>query len=74
MKTRAFIVLLLMLMTLSAIFASEDTNEQEEYFRKKQELDLLAERFKAETGFEGTIQYNYIRMTLSQFRGNFRDI
>jgi len=42
MKTRVFIVLLLMLMTFSAIYASEDTYEQEEYFRKKQELDLLA--------------------------------
>ncbi len=74
MKTRVLIFSLLMLMAVTAIFASEDTNKNEEYFRKEQELDLLAQRFKTDTGFEGTIQYNYIRMTLSQFRGNFRDI
>jgi len=74
MKNRVLIFLLLMLMTFSAIYASEDTNEQEEYFRKKQELDLLSERFKAETGFEGSFTYRFTDTKFSQLTGKFSDI
>jgi len=37
-------------------------------------LIYLLDRFKAETGFEGTIEYNYQRMNLSQLRGKFKDV
>ncbi|MDD4308845.1 MAG: hypothetical protein PHO32_00535 [Candidatus Cloacimonetes bacterium] len=74
MKTRVFIFLLLMIMAFTAIYASEDPTEQEEYFRKKQELDLLADQFKAETGFTGEIQYNFEQMCLGVLEGKFSGI
>ncbi len=74
MKTRSLIILLLMMMAYSAIFASEDPNENEEYWRKTQELNVLAERFKAETGFEGSFTYRYTDTKISQINGKFSDI
>ncbi|MDD4308847.1 MAG: hypothetical protein PHO32_00545, partial [Candidatus Cloacimonetes bacterium] len=75
MKTRVFIFLLLMMiMVISAIYASEDPTENEEYFRKKQELGILADRFKAETAFRGDIETYPDQMKLARFTGNFDDI
>jgi len=76
MKTRLLIIILMMMMMMafSAIYASEDTNENEEHWRKTKELKALSERFKADTGFGGTIEYNYDSMQLGSFRGIFSDI
>jgi hypothetical protein len=74
MNTKIFIAILLLLMAISTIYASEDPTEQAEYLQKKQQLDLLAERFKAETGFKGDIETNFEHMKLSRFTGNFDDI
>ncbi len=68
------LITILLLLICTAIFASEDHFDAEEYERKTQELNQLAERFKAETGFEGRINYGYERMRLGSFEGNFSDI
>ena len=72
MKTQALITILLLLCT--AIFSTEDTNNAPEYERKTWELNQLAERFKAETGFVGRINYGYERMRLGSFEGNFTGV
>ncbi|PKN73266.1 MAG: hypothetical protein CVU50_02940, partial [Candidatus Cloacimonetes bacterium HGW-Cloacimonetes-3] len=74
MKTRVIIFLLLMLMAFTAIYASENPAENEVYVRKNRELKALSEKFKAETGFEGTFEYNYNTMKLSSYSGSFSDI
>lgn len=48
--------------------------QTEEYTQKQAILNERAARFKAETGFEGDIGYNYQYMTFSIIFGNFRDI
>jgi len=58
MKTR-LIMLCVLLAMFMIMYASEDPAEQEEYTRKSRELKNLSERFKSETGFGGTIEYNY---------------
>ncbi|PKN72677.1 MAG: hypothetical protein CVU50_05930 [Candidatus Cloacimonetes bacterium HGW-Cloacimonetes-3] len=74
MKTRAIIFLLMMLMAFTAIYASEDPTENEVHVRKTRELKNLSERFKAETGFTGEIQYNYEQMCLGVLEGKFSGI
>ena len=73
MKTRA-IVTLLLLAICTAIYASEDITDPELYWRKTQEMNQMAERFKEDTGFEGQISYGYKRMRLGSFEGSFSDI
>jgi len=48
--------------------------QTEEYNQKQAILNERAARFKAETGFEGDITYNYQYMKFSHIIGNFRDI
>jgi hypothetical protein len=74
MKTRVLLALLLMMMTFTAIYASEDPTDNEVYLQKTRELKALSERFKAETGFVGRIDYNYNEMRLQSFDGVFSDI
>jgi len=73
MKTR-LIMLCVLLAMFMIMYASEDPAEQEEYTRKSRELKNLSERFKSETGFGGTIEYNYETMRLQSFRGTFPGI
>ena len=73
MKTRVFLAILL-LTVVAILYCSDDPSENAEYQRKTRELKALSERFKAETGFEGTIEYDYDNMKLSSFRGGFTDI
>jgi len=73
MKTKAMITIMLLLIC-TAIFASEDASNAAEHARKTQELNQLAERFKAETGFEGKISADTNRMCLGYYEGKFADI
>lgn len=73
METRVMIILMLILLC-TMIFASEDTGDTADQERRTQELNQLAERFKAETGFEGDITFNHQYMTFSNIIGNFKDI
>jgi hypothetical protein len=60
-------------MSFSFIFASEDPTETE-HWEKVRQLDQLAERFKAETGFTGNVNYYSDRMKLHSYEGKFADI
>jgi len=73
MKAIALVTIMLLLV-YAAIFANGDPCEAEEQWRKTQELNQLADRFKAETGFNGQINYRYESMSLGSFEGNFADI
>ena len=73
MKTRVLVALLL-LAICTVIYASEDINDPELYWRKTQEMNQLAERFKAETGFTGEVAHGLKTMRLHTYRGRFSDI
>ncbi|MCB5280142.1 MAG: hypothetical protein LHW59_11565, partial [Candidatus Cloacimonetes bacterium] len=73
MKAKLLITILLILLG-TAIFASEDPFDAEEYVRKTQELNQLAERFKAETGFSGEVNHSTRTMKLHNYRGKFSGI
>ena len=59
------------LLLSSAIVASEYDSEADEIQRKTRELNELAERFKAETGFTGRISHDLNRMCLGTYEGRF---
>ncbi|MCB5270206.1 MAG: hypothetical protein LHW56_00005 [Candidatus Cloacimonetes bacterium] len=73
MKTRA-IVTLLLLAICTAIYASEDITDPEVYWRKTQEMNQMAERFKEDTGFTGEVAHSLNTMRLHVYRGRFSDI
>jgi hypothetical protein len=73
MKTKVLITMLLLLVC-AAIFASEDPGDPAEQWRKTQELNERAERFKAETGFTGEVGHSSDTMRLHTYRGNFSGI
>ncbi|MCB5272419.1 MAG: hypothetical protein LHW56_11360 [Candidatus Cloacimonetes bacterium] len=70
---RVFVALLL-LAIYTAIYAGEDITDPEVYWRKTQEMNQRAERFKAETGFEGYLGHNLQYMKFTQTSGNFSGI
>jgi hypothetical protein len=72
MKIKTILVILL-LMSFSLIFASENPTETE-HWEKVRQLDQLAERFKVETGFRGSIETSTERMCLGYYEGKFADI
>jgi hypothetical protein len=67
----AFIILLL---TISYIYADGLPAEESERQAKEHQLGQVTDRFKAETGFKGEINYSTERMCLSFFEGKFDDI
>jgi len=68
---RVSILFIIMLLAISHGYADTD---QADHWDKVRQLDEMAERFKAETGFTGSINYGYERMRLGSFEGNFSDI
>ena len=73
MKTKALMVIVLLLFC-SAILASGNDSKAEEYWRKTQELNQMAERFKAETGFVGDITFKHQEMKCATLTGTFSGI
>ncbi|MFA5667187.1 MAG: hypothetical protein WC944_09400, partial [Candidatus Cloacimonadaceae bacterium] len=73
MKTRVLVALLL-LAICTAIYASEESTDAAERWRKTQELNQMANRFKAETGFEGRVLHSTETMRLHVYRGNFPSV
>jgi len=69
-----FIMLGVLLAMFMILYANEDPSETTGYDQKKQELDQLAQRFKADTGFKGEIESYPEQMRLARFTGNFTDI
>lgn len=73
MKTRVLVASLL-LAICTAIYASEDITDPELYWRKTQEMNQMAERFKEDTGFTGEVAHSLNTMRLHVYRGRFSDI
>lgn len=73
MNTKLILAILLICMA-GLLFGSEIPADMDEMQRKTKELMALSERFKAETGFEMWIIFNYDSMELASFRGKFSDI
>ncbi|MFA7030331.1 MAG: hypothetical protein WC179_08660 [Candidatus Cloacimonadaceae bacterium] len=72
MKRYLYRVLFLLLIIVPLPGVSYE--QTEEYAQKQAILNERAARFKAETGFEGDITYNYQYMKFSQLYGTFNDI
>lgn len=73
MKRHVF-VLIIMLLAIS--FANADGNPAEEadHWEKVRQLDQMAVRFKAETGFTGYISHDISRMCFGYYQGKFTGI
>ncbi|MFB3845380.1 MAG: hypothetical protein ACE14O_06510 [Candidatus Cloacimonadaceae bacterium] len=67
----AFIILLLV---ISYGYADGLPSEEAERQAKERQMEQVAVRFKAETGFRGEINYDFERMKLGSYEGKFVDI
>lgn len=65
---------LLLFLLIALPVMGESRGQTEEYARKQAILNERAARFKAETGFEGSIVYNYRDMKFSRLTGKFTGI
>jgi uncharacterized membrane protein YkoI len=74
MKRFTFIFIIMLLLTISSAYADGNPAEAAEHWEKVRQLDQLAERFKAETGFTGEINPNGALSHLGGFEGKFNDI
>jgi len=70
---RITLIFIIMLLAISSGYADGNPTKAG-HWEKVRQLDQLAERFKAETGFTGSIQYSTERMRLSYFEGKFTGI
>jgi len=68
---RVSILFIIMLLAISHGYADTD---QADYWDKVRQMDEMAERFKAETGFTGSISYDLNRMCFGSYEGNFAGI
>jgi len=73
MKHITFMVIVLLL-TIQSVYADGNPAEETDHWEKVRQMDQLAERFKAETGFTGNVNYNIDRMKLRAYEGKFTDI
>lgn len=71
---RVIFIAILTLLAISSGFADGYPAEEAEHWEKVRQLEQLADRFKAETGFTGSIESSTERMRLSYFDGRFADI
>ena len=71
---RVLIIAILTLLAISSGFADGYPAEEAEHWEKVRQLEQLADRFKAETGFTGSIESSTERMRLSFFEGRFSGI
>lgn len=71
---RVLIIAILTLLAISSGFADGYPAEEAEHWEKVRQLEQLADRFKAETGFTGTISHDLNRMCLGTYRGRFAGI
>ncbi len=68
---RVSILFIIMLLAISYGYAN---GNQADHREKVRQMDEMAERFKAETGFTGRVDRDNQRSCLSYFRGNFPDV
>ena len=67
-------VLIVLLLAIQYAYADGNTAEETDYRKKVRQLDQLAERFKAETGFTGNVSKDYNECRMRTIIGKFRDI
>ena len=65
------LIIIILLLAISSGFADGYPAEDAEHWEKVRQLEQLADRFKAETGFTGTISHDLNRMCLGTYRGRF---
>lgn len=71
---RVIFIAILTLLAISSGFANGYPAEEAEHWEKVRQLEQLADRFKAETGFTGRVDKDNSRSCLSYIRGRFADI
>ncbi len=71
---KQIIIILVVLLAIAYSYASSNPAEEAEHWEKVRQLDQLAERFKAETGFKGEVRHITATMRLYLYRGNFLGI
>jgi hypothetical protein len=71
---RITLAIIILLLAISYGYADGLPAEEAERQTKERQLDLVAERFKAETGFRGEIKFDTKRMCLGVYKGKFADI
>ncbi len=71
---RIALAIIVLLLGISYGYADDFPTEEVERQAKKHQMEQIADRFKAETGFRGEINYDYTRMKLQLFEGKFADI
>ena len=72
---RITLIFIILLMAIAFIYADGGSSAQQaEHWEKVRQLNQLAEQFKAETGFTGSVDHYVKTMRLHVYRGNFPDI
>jgi hypothetical protein len=71
---RISLAIIILLLSISCIFANGLPAEEAGRREKERQLEQVAERFKAETGFRGEITPNGALTHLGIYRGKFADI
>lgn len=71
---RTAVIIFILLLVSALCHAGSDPQSSEAIIEKTRQLDQLAERFKAETGFRGEIKRSTTSMSLFLFEGKFADI
>ncbi len=71
---RISLAIIILLLAISYGYAETNTAGETEHTAKVRQLDQLAEKFKAETGFRGEISLHTEKMCLGVYEGKFADI
>ncbi len=70
-KTQRYLFIAFLVLSMVTPLLALPYEQTEEYRQKRAILNERAARFKAETGFEGSIDYNYRDMKFSRLTGKF---
>lgn len=67
-------VLIVLLLAIQYAYAVGSPANKEDHWEKVRQMDQLAERFMAETGFRGNIEHDLDRMCFGYYEGKFAGI
>jgi hypothetical protein len=74
MEMKKAVISFILALFLVSLGYAYDTPENSDHWEKVHQLNQLGEKFKAETGFTGTIDNDVNRMCLGYMEGRFSDI